>query len=330
MSLKQLILGRRMTKFLIACFILSCPKFTLAWGFAAHKQINNAAVFTLPPELFKFYKKHIQEITDKAVSADVRRYTSPNEACKHYLDADHYEKTYPIDTIPYFWKVALDKYSIDTLNAYGIGPWNLQLISFQLTKAFESKDMALILKLSADLGHYAADLHVPLHSTQNYNGQLTGQEGIHSLWESRVYELFSVDYNFMVGRANYISDINSIIWERFSQSFAALDSVLLFEKLASEKYPNKFILKTDGRNSSKIYNETFCTYYHQLLNGMVERRARLSVQLIGSIWFTCWVNAGQPDLSHIVDNRSKENNETDKSWLQRLMEKGKMMGRRED
>ena len=300
-----------------------------AWGFTAHKQLNNAAVFTLPPELFKFYKLHITEITENAVNADKRRYAFADEACKHYLDADHYEKSVPIDTIPYHWDDAILKYGKDTLHAYGIVTWHLQLIKYQLTKAFEEKNLKLILKLSADLGHYAADLHVPLHATQNYNGQLTGQEGIHSLWESRLFELFSIDYDFLTGRAKYISDLNTLIWQRFSQSFAALDSVLLFEKMASEKYPDKYVLQAKGRAVSKIYNETFCAYYHQLLNGMVERRSQASIDLIGSLWFTAWVDAGQPDLSNIKE-APKNEEQDEKNFLQKLFEKGIMIGRRED
>ncbi|CAN5129343.1 hypothetical protein BH09BAC5_BH09BAC5_22680 [soil metagenome] len=38
-----------------------------------------------------------------------------------------------------------------------------------------------------------------------------------------------------------------------------------------------------------------------MLNGMVERRMRASIIMFGSLWYTAWVNAGQPDLSKIED-----------------------------
>ncbi|MGC6428813.1 MAG: hypothetical protein ACON4Y_05945 [Flavobacteriales bacterium] len=53
-----------------------------------------------------------------------------------------------------------------------------------------------ILFICSDLGHYIADANVPLHTTINYDGQLTGQKGIHAFWESRLPELFSSEYNF--------------------------------------------------------------------------------------------------------------------------------------
>ena len=103
-------------------------------------------------------------------------------------DVDHYEKRLPLDTIPPGWKEAVAKYGQDTLSAHGIVPWHIKKVTWQLTNAFVTQDLSLIIRLSADLGHYVGDLHVPLHTTANYNGQLTGQHGIHGLWESRLVE----------------------------------------------------------------------------------------------------------------------------------------------
>ncbi|RZK29083.1 MAG: S1/P1 Nuclease, partial [Hymenobacter sp.] len=36
--------------------------------------------------------------------------------------------------------------------------------------------------------------------------------------------------------------------------------------------------------------------YHQRLNGQVERQLRYAAKLIGAFWYTCWVDAGQPEL----------------------------------
>ena len=79
----------------------------------------------------------------------------------------------------------------------------------------------------------------------------------------------------------------------------------------------------------KFYNETFCAYYHQLLNGMVERRARASIDLIGSLWFTAWVDAGQPNLDNLKEE-PREEEKKEQTFLQSLFEKAKMIGRRED
>ena len=159
------------------------------WGFFAHQKINRLAVFTLPPELIGFYKQNIQYLTRKSVSPDMRRYVNKAEAPRHYIDIDVYGDS-AIYKMPRRWRDAVEKYTEDTLKRYGIVPYHIHRVSRGLINAFKNKDADRILRLSADIGHYIADANVPLHTTQNYNGQLTGQYGIHGFWESRLPELF--------------------------------------------------------------------------------------------------------------------------------------------
>lgn len=270
-----------------------------SWGFYGHRTVNRLAIYTLPQEMMGFYKSNADYLTDHSVDPDKRRYSSPEESPRHYLDADYYEQVLPLDSIPFYWKDAVAKYTEDTLNAYGIGPWHLEKMVYRLQKAFEEKNTEAILRLSAEVGHYAADLHVPLHTSMNYNGQLTGQEGIHGFWESRLPELFAGDYDLYVGPALYIERIQPAIWEVFSASVAARDSVLRLEKELSLSFPEekKYAFEEKGNGLVKVYSEEYSRAYHELLNGMVERRMRAALHFIGSLWYTAWVNAGSPALA---------------------------------
>ena len=87
-----------------------------------------------------------------------------------------------------------------------------------------------ILSLSSDLGHYIADAHVPLHTTENYNGQLTNQKGIHGFWESRIPEISAEEYDYLLGTAVYVADPLKEAWRIVKESNSAVDSVLKFEK----------------------------------------------------------------------------------------------------
>ena len=141
------------------------------WGFFGHKKINRISIFTLPNEMFGFYKEHIEYITEHAVDPDKRRYAVDGEAPCHYIDLDHFylKGEDPYKIMPKTWKAAVEKFSEDTLQAYGIVPWHIQRMKYRLQKAFERKNVDLILKYSADIGHYIGDAHVPLHTTENYN-----------------------------------------------------------------------------------------------------------------------------------------------------------------
>lgn len=272
-----------------------------SWGFYAHRQINRLAVFTLPPEMIGFYKKNILYITEASVNPDRRRFAVVDEAPRHYIDIDHFGDS-ALYKMPRYWNDAVEKYGEDTLKAYGILPWHISVMYYRLRDAFMVKDPTKILSLSADMGHYIADAHVPLHTTENYNGQLTGQEGIHAFWESRLPELFSSQYDFFVGKAKYLKNPQLAAWKAVEDSNHQLDSVLMLEKVLTEKFgEKKFSFETKGKQTIKVYSVEFSTAYHEALSNMIEQRMRAAIKLIGDFWYTAWVDAGQPDIRALIN-----------------------------
>jgi hypothetical protein len=275
----------------------------MAWGFYAHQQINRYAVFLLPPEMMAFYKPQIDFLFEHAVDPDKRRYTVAGEAPRHFIDIDHYG-VYPYDSLPRKWNDAVTKFSVDTLNTYGIVPWWLQIMFNRLVNAFKEKNASKIIRLSAEIGHYIADAHVPLHATQNHNGQLTGQQGIHGFWESRIPELLAEKndntpgWDFFIGKAEFISNPPSFIWARVLESAAAVDTVLNYERQLTRDFPadQKFAFEERNGVIARQFSVTFSRRYDELLGGMVERRMRQSIFAVASFWYTAWINAGQPDL----------------------------------
>src|SRR5690606_28889440 len=156
-----------------------------SWGFYAHQLINYQAVFILPPGMMAFYKENITFLSEHAVDPDKRRYVVASEGPKHYIDLDRYGSP-PYAALPRKWEDAVERFTSDSMAARGIVRWWVHTMYRRLTAAFRQKDQARILKLSAEIGHYIGDAHVPLHACSNYNGQLTDQRGIHGFWESRI------------------------------------------------------------------------------------------------------------------------------------------------
>lgn len=273
------------------------------WGFYAHKKINQYAVFLLPPEMMALYKKHIDFISEHAVDPDKRRYAVAEERPRHYIDIDHYG-AYPFTELPRKWEEAVKKYHPDTLSKHGLLPWWLQTMQYRLTEAFKERNGAKILKLSAEIGHYLADMHVPLHASSNHNGQRTGQRGIHGFWESRIPELLEEkEWDFFIGKAEYLKNPSEFIWRRVLESAAAADTVLRYEKALSARFSADQKYAFENRNGVIVrqYSTAYCVAYNQLLNGMIERRMRQSVHAVASFWYTAWVNAGQPDLKGVLN-----------------------------
>jgi hypothetical protein len=300
-----------------------------AWGFYGHRQVNYYAVFLLPPEMMVLYKPFIEFLTDHAVDPDKRRYAVKDEAPKHYIDIDHYG-IYPWDSLPRNWKDAVEKYGEDSLKAYGIVPWWVQVMERRLTDAFKERDQARVLKISSELGHYIADAHVPLHASQNHNGQLTNQTGIHGFWESRIPELFAEKYyDFFIGKAIYITNPGNFIWSRVMESGRAADTVLRYEAALTATFPADQKYSFEERNGKVVrqYSAAFSKAYQEKLNGMVERRMRQSILAVASFWFTSWVNAGQPDLKQLVNKQLSPSDFKDFEELNYHWKNGNVLGK---
>ncbi|WP_147205000.1 zinc dependent phospholipase C family protein [Segetibacter aerophilus] len=282
-----------------ACCLVTVKSF--CWGFYGHQRINYYAVFLLPPEMMVFYKPNIQFLSDHSVDPDKRRYLLASEASKHYIDIDRYGK-YPYKELPASYDSAVKKFSEDTIMTNGIVPWWVQTVQARLTNAFKEKNPAKILKLSAEIGHYVADAHVPLHANSNHDGQLTGQKGIHAFWESRIPELLSEkEFDFMIGKAAYISNISSFIWKRVLESGAEADTVLQNEAFLTSKFATDRKYAFEERNGKLVrqYSSGFTVGYNNTLKGMVERRMRTAITSTASLWYTAWINAGQPNLKNM-------------------------------
>lgn len=267
------------------------------WGFWGHRRINRQAVYTIPSgPLFGFFKRHIGWVEAHAVDPDKRRYAVPGEAPRHYIDLDRYGP-WPHDSLPRDWDSAVARYGDSTLQANGIAPWHIQRMMARLRWAFREGETRNILKQAAELGHYVADLHVPLHCTENYNGQLTGQKGIHGFWESRLPELFGEAYDYWTGGADYIPDVSAVVWQAALESSAAVDSVLSLERELAGAYGDaRYAYDRRGERILRVHSQGYAAAYHEVLDGMVERRLRKSIRTVGSLWFTAWVDAGRPAL----------------------------------
>lgn len=312
---------KKLKPLLVICLLLFSYLHCYCWGFWAHQKINRYAVYLLPPEMMVLYKANITFITEHAIDPDKRRYAVKEEGPRHYIDIDHYGP-YPYTALPHNYDSAIAKFSKDTIQAYGIVPWHVQVMLKRLTAAFREKNFSKIMRNSDDLGHYIADAHVPLHASQNHNGQLTDQKGIHAFWESRVPELLAdKEFDFFIGKAQYIKDPGKFIWARVLESGREADSVLTIEKELTKEFGDDKKYSFEKRNGVLIrqYSSDFTIAFNKKLNGMVEHRMRQAIFAVASFWYTAWVNAGQPDLKplvheHFSEADTKEFEELNAKW----------------
>jgi len=199
------------------------------------------------------------------------------------------------------WENATARWTEDTLLAHGIGPWNAESTYQRLLWAFAACDEQRILRCAVDLAHYIGDLHVPLHTTANYNGQLSGQKGIHVLWETQVPEAFMDAFDLAPGpfhRPRWIPVIGEAVWAVTLESHTCLPLVYAAEQTVrrdSSHLPVDAYV-TRGRSRQLMRSPPFVQAYQRHLLGQVEQRMASTCQLISDLWYSAWVEAGEPPL----------------------------------
>ncbi len=323
------------TKIFLCIFILilvaGSTGLLFAWGAWGHKHINRASVFALPESMQKFYYNHIDFITEGSVIPDLRRgiLNDKAESPRHYIDIEDFK--IPIEAFPKTAKEAYARYDSAFLNKTGYLPWYIQNLTEKLTQAFTKRSKSEILFISAELGHYVADAHMPLHTASNHDGQLTNQKGVHALWESRLPEMFGEQYNFKTEPAKYITDIAAETWRIIAQSHSLVDTLLTIEKNVRKKFTKDNMYKKDSTGktimfyNSPVFSDEYAIQFHTSLNGMVERQMRLSIYDVASYWYTAWVNGGSPDILSLDDKHLTLENRKNFKRESKAWNKGKLL-----
>lgn len=323
---------RKLLILLLSGLLVMAGGIALAWGSWSHKHISRAAVFSLPDGMRTFYYNHIDYITESAVVPDLRRplLNDRNETPRHFIDIEDFGNM-PLDSFPKTMAEAKAKYDIKFLDKTGILPWYIEDLMEKLTRAFQSRNKSEILFLSSEISHYIADAHMPLHTSSNYNGQQTGQKGVHSLWESTLPPMFGSSYNFHTDAPKYITDITGYTWKMIEQSHSQVAPLLAAEMRVRKQFDTTNMYKRDASGNkvlfynNPVYSDAYATAFNRELGNMVEQQLRLSIYDIACYWYTAWVNGGRPDLSKLDDPNLTRQNRKNFKREYKAWKKGKLL-----
>jgi len=296
---KHLIVMKRSRSVLLFAVLSIVMVLGSSWGFLVHKTVHQLAVYQLPAPLQQFFYANIDNVVSNSVRPDQRRNSDPTEATKHFIDIEMYGPD-AANTMPMEWDKAVAIFTKDSLIKYGYVPYHIIYMQSKLTEAFKQKNKDSILFYAADLGHYIGDAHVPLHTSVNYDGQLTGQKGMHALWEATVPEIELPQYNLYTNHtASYLSSPTKAIWSAVRKGYNMVGFMLETEKNVSKNFneADKYEIKMWYGKETKAYTPQFAKAYGLALKNTVNERLLESSSLIADFWYTAWVDAGKPDLS---------------------------------
>ncbi len=263
---------------LLAC-LAALP--LLAWGDKGHRTVVTLSLTTLPPEVRAWYRGEEDYLRDHASDPDHWR-NDRKEPPRHFLDSEPYggPAGVPRDLAAAQAKLGGDFYRT------GVVPWISQDRWRDLVDAFRSRDPQRVAFATSILSHYIADLHVPLHTTENHDGQETGQRGVHSRWETGLVERFVEEGALKARPAQADPRILDRPWEWLAASHALVPKVLADDRAADRTSPEG----PRGRQRGPAYWMIFWSAEQPVVDGQLERAA----EHLGDAVLTAWIAAGKP------------------------------------
>jgi len=264
--------------------VLSFSLLLISWGYQGHNKISTESGQSFNEEMGQFMY-WVNILAAHASDADDRKDTDPNEGPRHYIDIDNYPLFAEQGRIPQTYDSVVSIYGENFVIEQGILPWATKRTYDSIVSCFLRRDWDKAVLFAADLGHYVADAHMPLHITMNYNGQFTGNTGIHSRYESTMINAYIGQINYAGHQTSVIPDVNEYIFTYLYANYIYVDSVLLADDYA------KGI--SGGSTSSSAYKEALWNKTQNFTVPLFSMASKRLAELI----YTAWVEAGKPDIN---------------------------------
>ncbi|MFC2116323.1 T9SS type A sorting domain-containing protein [Bacteroidota bacterium] len=285
-----------MKKYFSLLPLLVISIFLLSWGNPGHRTVGSGTAKFLNEEMSQF--NHWPAIlAEHGSDADYRKSTDPTEEAKHYIDIDNYPEFDTTGRIPQILDSVYMYHTTGFVDSNGYLPWATRTTYDSVKSCFLRRDWDRAVLFAADLGHYVADAHVPLHLTRNYNGQNTGNYGIHSRYESTMIGVYISEINFDGDSINVIKDVNSYIFDYIYRNYIYVDSLILADDYAQE---------LAGNTSSSVYTAALWEKTRSFTIPLFRNASLALTELI----YTAWDEAGRPsiDITGIEQYKAEHGN----------------------
>ncbi len=252
-----------------------------SWGYRGHQNISGGIPFLLPGEMMFLTPVWTDIVRLHASDADYRKDTDPDESPRHYIDIDNYPEFVLTGTINHNLNSLIANYGYSFVIDQGVLPWATLKSFDSLVNCFQRKDWAKAGLFAADLGHYVGDGHMPLHLTRNYNGQYSGQTGVHSRYESQMINRYADQIIILYEPVTFVEDVSGYIFDYIYMNYIYVDSILFADAFADS---------VAGSTSSEFYYQTIW----ESSKGFTIQLFQGGTHSLTELIYTAWVMAGKP------------------------------------
>jgi hypothetical protein len=258
-----------------------------AWGFNGHKFITERAIDLLPAEIRPFFVKYQTTVVEHSIDPDTYRTLGwSEEPPRHFLDMDSYGP-FPFKDLPHDYAEAVSKRGADFVIKNGVVPWRAQEVYVLLREALKQLPTSGFARdnvklFSSVLAHYVGDSFQPFHAAANYDGQLTGQQGIHSRFESELFDRYQARLTIAPAPIAPIPDAREFVFATLTDSFSFVDPILAADREAIK-----------GR---ELYDDQYFATLFEKSGPIMEKRLSGAISGVASLIAQAWIDAGKPAL----------------------------------
>ncbi len=271
---------RWLAPFLLATLL---PAQALAWGSLGHRIVAVAAAHDLPPGPAAWFAGAEADLAAHAMDPDHWKGRDHLEGPRHYLDCELYGGPASVPRDP---AVARARLGPEAFLLAGQVPWVVLERVDRLAQAFRAGDAGAVRVEAARLSHYVGDLSVPLHTTTNHNGELSGQHGIHHRWESGLVEdlVRKGGWRPPVRAIRRLDDVPGAPWAWLADSHALVPGVLAAD------------LEAAGRPepAPTWRSHAYWQVFLDLQGRQVERQLDVAAVRTAQLILEAWHRAGEP------------------------------------
>ena len=223
---------------------------------------------------------------DHGSDADKRKREDKTEFVRHFIDIDNYEDFNNKHRIVENFKMACRKYGKEKVKKEGTLPWATDSTYRALVQDLKLGDWNRAALTAANLGHYVGDGFMPLHIAANYDGQLTGQTGIHRRYEETMIDRNMGEIQFKNSTCRKIKGVQSYIFNYLYTNHSNIDLILHADSSAYEV-------------AEKQYNEVYYKNLWDKTNIFTVRLLEESSKVTATLIYSAWVEAGKPKIPAI-------------------------------
>ncbi len=265
---------------MLFALVFALPRPARSWGNQAHQMVDARAVENLPEPLRTYFRTRKIYLVEHASDPDLLSAEDASERSHHYTDAEAYDK----DPFTALKKQFVDERrgptSVQLRNGDSI--WQIDQFTTQMANAMRRKQWAEADRAAVFAAHYACDLTQPLHTVLNYDGQFTGEAGIHSRFETEMVNAVKDRWVLKPQPATNEVNLRARIFREFLESYRQRTAVFAANSRAVE-----------GRT---YVDPNYFPAFERLAGPLAEKRLEAAVSFVSSLWYTAWIRAGKPDL----------------------------------